>query len=91
MAKPNESESMFEEVTTRLENRAQEALNRAQEGLTEKAGTVTESTAKSSAGYIREKATELVPESAKSLLNGASSGAGKPGTTPTIDFDPFLE
>jgi hypothetical protein len=29
--KPSETDSMFEEVTTQLENRAQEALNRAKD------------------------------------------------------------
>ena len=90
-AKATESESMFEEVTTQLENRAQEALNRAQDSLSEKPGGATKSSAQPSVGYIRDKAAESVPESAKSLLNGAASEVDKTATTPLIDFDPFLE
>jgi hypothetical protein len=91
VTRPAESESMFEEVKTQLENRAQEALNRAQSTVAEKADTTTENTAKSSAGYVREKASQLVPEAAKSLLNTATSEAVKSPTTPPLNFDPFLE
>jgi hypothetical protein len=89
--RPAETDSMFEEVKTQLENRAQEALSRAQDTFTGKATTAAENTAQSSGGYVREKASQLVPEAAKSLLNSAPSDAGKPTTTPPFNFDPFLE
>lgn len=86
-----ESESMFEEVRTQLENRAQEALSRAQDSLSETPGAATKSSAQSSVGYVRDKAAEMLPESAKSLLNGAAPEIDKTAKTPLIDFDPFLE
>ena len=89
--KPAESDSLFEEVSTQLENRAQEALNRAQDTLTDKAGSTTENRSKSSAGYIRDKAAELIPDAAKPLLNGNDATTDKAVNSPLSDFDPFLE
>lgn len=96
--KPSEPDSMFEEVTTQLENRAQEALNRAKDTAKEKAISTVEQGSTSSSNYVREKAAEMLPDSAKSLLDKASSaagsGTGNSGTTSPaaiLGFDPFLE
>jgi hypothetical protein len=96
--KPSETDSMFEEVTTQLENRAQEALNRAKDTAKEKALSTVEQGSASSSNYVREKAAEMLPESAKSLLdkaaNAAGGGTGGTGNTnpsSILGFDPFLE
>ena len=96
--KPSESDSMFEEVTTQLENRAQEALNRAKDTAKEKAISTVEQGSASSSNYVREKAAEMLPDTAKSLLDKAAtatgSGTGSAGNTnpsSVLGFDPFLE
>lgn len=96
--KPTEPESMFEEVTTQLENRAQEALNRAKDTAKEKALSTVEQGSATSSNYVREKATEMLPDTARSLLDKAATGAGS-GTSSSgntnpasiLGFDPFLE
>lgn len=94
----SETESMFEEVKTQLENRAQEALNRAKETTKEKALSSVESSTRDSSSYVREKATELIPDAAKNLLKNSTAPGSTPATPGTsaggsslIDFDPFLE
>ena len=89
---------MFEEVTTQLENRAQEALNRAKDTAKEKAVSTVEQGSQSSSNYVREKAAEMLPDSAKSLLDKAAgangSGTGTTGNSnpaSVLGFDPFLE
>ena len=89
--KPADTDSMFEEVTTPLENRVQEAFNRAAESVKGKAASAADESAKGSANYVREKAAELVPEAAKSLLNGKGNSSVAPAAAPLLDFDPFLE
>lgn len=91
--KPAEADGLFEEVTTQLENRAQEALTRAQTAIKDKAVTSAESSAAASSNFVREKAAEMVPESAKNLLKsaGATAEAPKAASTSLLDFDPFLE
>jgi hypothetical protein len=96
--KPSEPDSMFEEVTTQLENRAQEALNRAKDTAKEKALSTVEQSSTSSSNYVREKAAEMLPDSAKSLFDKAASasgsGTGNGGNTnpaSVLGFDPFLE
>lgn len=89
---------MFEEVTTQLENRAQEALNRVKDTAKDKALSTVEQSSASSSNYVREKAAEMLPESAKSLLDKAASptgsgtnSAGNTGPSSILGFDPFLE
>ena len=89
---------MFEEVTTQLENRAQEALNRAKDTAKEKALSTVEQGSATSSNYVREKAAEMLPDSAKSLLDKAANAAGSStssagNTNPAsiLGFDPFLE
>jgi hypothetical protein len=96
--KPSETDSMFEEVTTQLENRAQEALNRAKDTAKEKALSTVEQGSASSSNYVREKAAEMLPDTAKSLRDtaatAAGSGTGSAGNTnpsSILGFDPFLE
>ncbi len=91
VVKPAEPDSMFEEVTTQLENRAQEMLNRAQVTLKEKAVSAAQSSASSSSSYVRDRAAEMVPDSAKSLLNEMTPKLEKAAAAPLLDFDPFLE
>jgi vacuolar-type H+-ATPase subunit H len=89
---------MFEEVTTQLENRAQEALNRAKDTAKEKALSTVEQGSATSSNYVREKAAEMLPESAKSLLDkaanaagGSTGSAGNTNPSSILGFDPFLE
>lgn len=96
--KPSETDSMFEEVTTQLENRAQEALNRAKDTAKEKALSTVEQGSATSSNYVREKAAEMLPESAKSLLDkaanaagGSTGSAGNTNPSSILGFDPFLE
>ncbi len=91
--KPAETDGLFEEVTTQLENRAQEALTRAQTAIKDKAVASAESSATASSNFVREKAVEMVPESAKTLLKSAGAAAESPkaATASLLDFDPFLE
>ena len=91
VVKPAEPDSMFEEVTTQLENRAQEMLNRAQVTLKDKAVSAAENSASSSSSYVRDRAAEMVPDSAKSLLNEVKPKLEKAAAAPLLDFDPFLE
>lgn len=86
-----ESESMFEEVATQLENRAQEALNRARASAGTKAAATIEDSSRASAGYIRERATEMLPDAARSLLNGDGLNTEPLMTPDKFEFDPFLE
>lgn len=93
VAKPEDTDGLFEEVTTQLETRAQEALTRAQTTIKDKAVASAESSAASSSTYVRDKAAEMVPEAAKNLLKsaGATVEAPKAASTTLLDFDPFLE
>ena len=85
------AESMFEDVSTQLENRAQEALNRAKQVVSEKTDAAAAGSAGSSEGFIRSQLKEVIPDSAKSPLNGDSGETAKPATSILKDFDPFLE
>jgi hypothetical protein len=89
--KPSETDSMFEEVTTQLENRAQEALSRAQDAVKNKTSSAVENSTNSSLNFVRDRAAEMVPEAAKSMLNGSGSVTEKVSSSPLLDFDPFLE
>ena len=70
--KSESTESMFEEVSTQLENRAQEALNRAKQVVSGKADAAAGKTAKLAEGFIRSDLKDVNPEKADSHLNGAS-------------------
>lgn len=85
------AESMFEDVSTQLENRAQEALNRAKQVVSEKTDAAAAGSAGSSEGFIRSQIKEVIPDSVKSPLNGDSGETAKPATSILKDFDPFLE
>ncbi len=87
---------MFEEVTTQLENRAQQALNRAQETVKGRTESAITETTNSSLNFVRDRPSEMVPDTAKSLLKGGSTPAKrlpaeKLPALPSLDFDPFLE
>jgi hypothetical protein len=89
------SQSMFEEVSSQLESRAQAALNRAQSATTEKAGSVLSNGATSSQNYLRQRIEQTAPEVVKSLIQSGSSGsaekAAQTGNSLLDQFDPFLE
>jgi len=89
--KPSETDSMFEEVTTQLENRAQEALTRAQDAVKNRTSSAVENSTNSSLNFVRDRAAEMVPDAAKSVLNGSGSVPEKVSSSPLLDFDPFLE
>ena len=92
---PSESsdgDSMFEEVSSQLENRAQAALNRAKEVTPDKAGSAANGTTKSSESYIRKSVPEPAPGAVKSVIKDSASGnATEPAGTLLDQFDPFLE
>jgi len=52
---------------------------------------VISSSASSSSSYVRDRAAEMVPDSAKSLLNEMTPKLEKAAAAPLLDFDPFLE
>lgn len=85
------AESMFEDVSTQLENRAQEALNRAKQVVSEKTDAAAAGSAGSSESFIRSHMKEVIPDSAKSSPNADSGDTPKSATSILKDFDPFLE
>ena len=89
------SQSMFEEVSSQLESRAQAALNRAQSAATEKAGSVLKDGAASSQDYVRQRIEHAAPDAVKSLIQNGTSGSAEKATESggsLLDqFDPFLE
>jgi hypothetical protein len=89
------SQSMFEEVSSQLESRAQAALNRAQSAATEKAGSVLKDGAASSQNYMRQQIEQAAPDAVKSLIPGSTSPpaekATQTGGSLLDQFDPFLE
>ena len=89
------SQSMFEEVSTQLESRAQAALNRAQSAAVEKAGNVLSDGAASSQNYLRQRVEQAAPEIVKSLIQSSTNGSAEkaPQTSGSLldQFDPFLE
>ena len=88
----SDGDSMFEEVSTQLENRAQAALNRAKEAAPDKAGSATSGSTKSSESYIRKSVQDAAPDAVKSVVKDtASEKATKPAGTLLDQFDPFLE
>jgi len=98
IAKPaasDASQSMFEEVSSQLESRAQAALNRAQSVATEKAGSVLSDGAAASQNYLRQRVEQAAPEAVKSLIQSGATGsaekAAQTGGSLLNQFDPFLE
>jgi hypothetical protein len=88
----SDGDSMFEEVSTQLENRAQAALNRATEAATDKAGSAANGLTKSSESYSRKSVRDAAPDAVKSVVKDtASENATKPAGTLLDQFDPFLE
>ena len=89
------SQSIFEEVSSQLESRAQAALNRAQSAATEKAGSVLKDGAASSQNYLRQRVEQAAPEAVKSLIQDGAKGTAEKSTetggTLLDQFDPFLE
>jgi len=87
-----DGDSMFEEVSVQLGNRAQAALDRAKEAATDKAGSVLNGTAKSSAGYTRKRIEEMAPGAVQSVVKDSPVENTTKPTGATVDqFDPFLE
>jgi hypothetical protein len=86
------SDSMFEEVSTQLENRAQAALNRAKEAVAGKTGSVTNEPTKPSESYMRKRTEDIAPDAIKSVIrNSDSASSTTPAGSPLDQFDPFLE
>jgi vacuolar-type H+-ATPase subunit H len=84
--------SMFEEVSTQLESRAQAALNRAKEQTSEKAGSVPNSGSKSSEAYTRKPIQDAAPDAVKSVIKSNPAATETKPTESVLDqFDPFLE
>ncbi|MEJ7593996.1 MAG: hypothetical protein WKF77_20850 [Planctomycetaceae bacterium] len=88
----SDEDSMFEEVSTQLENRAQAALIRAREAAAGKAASTVAGTQKSSESYVRKRLEGSAPEAVKSVLKeSATVNSAKPTGTLLDQFDPFLE
>lgn len=87
---PSEAESMFEEVTSQLENRAQDALNRAQETAKVRVTSAADEATKTGSAFMRNKAEQMLPEAAKSIINNAVPSTTTEGAS-SGTFDPFLE
>lgn len=92
------SGSMFEEVSTQLESRAQAALNRAKEAAANKAGSVLNGATSASDSYARRRIEEFTPESVKSIIKSSTAdGTAQTDNTSQVtgslldQFDPFLE
>ncbi len=88
----SDGDSMFEEVSTQLENRAQAALIRAKEAAAEKAAGTVNGATKSSESYVRKRVEEAAPDAVKpAIKDSASENAPKPAGSLLDQFDPFLE
>ena len=86
------TDSMFEEVSTQLENRAQAALQRATDAATDKASNTTSGAAKASESYLRQRIENAAPAAAKSIIKSESvDDAAKSAGSLLDQFDPFLE
>lgn len=86
------SDSMFEEVSTQLENRAQAALNRARETATTGAVNKVNDVASATGNYVRQQVEQSAPDAVKSIIKNGTAGNGAPSTGSLLDqFDPFLE
>ena len=91
---PSETDSMFEEVTSQLGNRAQDALNRAQETARTRVTSAAEEASKNGSSFLRNRAEQMLPDAARSLINNSSPTSSSPTSPapPALDtFDPFLE
>ncbi len=85
-------DSMFEEVSTQLESRAQAALNRAKEAASVKAGSAANGATKSPEAYTRKKIEDATPDADKSVIkNNPAASETKPSESLLDQFDPFLE
>lgn len=87
---PGETESMFEEVTSQLENRAQDALNRAQDNARTRVSSAADEATKTGSSFLRNRSEQMLPEAAKSLINNGPMTPTAPATS-SETFDPFLE
>lgn len=86
------TDSMFEEVSTQLENRAQAALNRAKEAASPKGGSTVSGSTNASEGYVRKNVEDAAPDATKSVIkNGTAETPTTPAATLLDQFDPFLE
>jgi len=85
-------DSMFEEVSTQLESRAQAALNRAKEAAVNKSGNLVKDATTASEGYTRQRIEEMTPDAVKSVIkNVTSDGTTQSAGSLLNQFDPFLE
>jgi len=84
----NNNGAMFEDITSRLENRAQEALDRAQQSVRQKTSASIDAAAKDTAGFLRSRITDSLPNPSK---NSAAAGPSVSSGSRAVEFDPFLE
>ncbi len=85
-------DSMFEEVSTELENRAQASLNRAKKTSTDKAVGVIDEAKRPSESYKRKQIEDAAPDAVKSVIkNGTVESSTKSAGSLLEQFDPFLE
>jgi hypothetical protein len=90
VAPANNSEAMFEDITSRLENRAQEALDRAQQSIRENASAGVDAAKKDTAGFLRSRITDSLPTPSKQPT-AVTGNPSAPSRSPVTEFDPFLE
>jgi hypothetical protein len=85
-------ESMFEEVSTQLENRAQEALNRARQTGSKSPESAAGKTSEAiSPDFIRNKVQQVLSGVTGSSSSAPAAAVPAPSTSSLKDFDPFLE
>ncbi|MFN9717252.1 MAG: hypothetical protein ACK58L_01070 [Planctomycetota bacterium] len=87
-APASEADSMFEEVTSQLENRAQDALNRAQEAARTRVTSAVDEAAASDSSFVRKPEDE---KSQGAAVNSPSDAESNPAGHAPDQFDPFLE
>lgn len=85
---PSEADSMFEEVTSQLENRAQDALNRAQDAARMRLSSAADGAAASDNSFVRKDSEAVSTQAAANTPSDPANAAAKETNE---KFDPFLE
>ena len=84
----DEAAAPFEDVTSQLESRAQDALNRARSTVVSKSASTVESAKSAADGFVRSKVSEAVSTATGATApNVPQAGDG----ASLIEFNPFLE
>lgn len=88
----SKTDSMFQEISTQLESRAQAALNRANGVTSSKTGSTADEVPAASNGYQRQRTEKSAPDMPKSVIENETFKNTTTSSDPLPDkFDPFLE